>query len=486
MPKRKRFAGSIVGFIAGLLLSMPAGTIASPLPLAPGDLAWSVSFGAGVPLTHAGFDAVAAHGGFVAAVGEKSTYGPVSDPFEGRPLLERDGLVFGIDASNGDELWSRMFPGAPNTWQTLDAVALSPDGSWVFVTGSESPKDEFDRNVLILCFDTATGDLLWERRYGDGTKDRWGSFIEVTPDGGTVVVGGGAWENSHPPVIGPVGGRFVTLALDAATGVVEWHREWQHRFGLDRVDEARGMALSPDGSQVVVTGMSNRKARGIDYATIAYAVEDGTRSWIAWFDGPATGLDDQDTPEDVVYDPDGSQVVVTGYSWNNRNGYMFATLAYRASDGHRRWLVRYEGPARGLTSDIPTGAAFAPNGTQVYVTGDDQRSVSTVAYGAGSGSERWVRVRSHAAGKVHPSDGLAVDSDDGTVLMGGRLGPKAHPFAAMALDPADGARLWASGPPSDDTRLRHFTASGDQLLIVGRVVNGNASIPAIASYDSSS
>lgn len=45
--------------------------------------------------------------------------------------------------------------------------------------------------------------------------------------------------------------------------------------------------------------------------------------------------------------PDGSEVFVTGYSIGNRTSYDYATLAYDASTGDQLWLRRYNGSANG-------------------------------------------------------------------------------------------------------------------------------------------
>lgn len=477
-------AGAVAMFAAA------PGAGAAPVQRAPGDLSWTSAFGTAVPRTFSSLSAADTHGTFIGAVGSSSSYGPDTDPFWGPPLLERDGIAYGIDATDGHAIWSSTFAGPADTWQSLDTVALSPDGSRMFVAGSEEPKDSnaSESSALVLCLDAATGDLLWQQRFGDGSRAFWGSYIDVTPDGATVVVGGSEWENSKPPVVDKTGGSLLTMALDGSTGDVKWHREFQSKVGSP-MDRARGMVLSPDGSQVVVTGMgSKRKSWDLDYATIAYAVADGSRSWIAWYDGRYSGFQDTDIPEGIAFDPSGSQVVVTGYSQSERRGYSFATIAYGTTDGQQRWVDRYDGPAPGNTSDIPTGIAFAPDGSQVYVTGSDQEFLSTVAYEPATGDRAWVNVRPYRTGGGEmPDIGLMTDPEDGALLMGGQVVFR-YGRGAMALSPVDGAQLWLSStPPTGRFAYYGSVASSDAVLLFGRQpvrdkINGNSSIPAIASY----
>jgi hypothetical protein len=46
----------------------------------------------------------------------------------------------------------------------------------------------------------------------------------------------------------------------------------------------------------------------------------------------------------VAPSPDGATVFVTGFSTGSGGFFDFATLAYDAATGHRRWLARYNGP----------------------------------------------------------------------------------------------------------------------------------------------
>ena len=138
-PSRATRLIAVASVVAMIAAAQSAG--AAPARRAPGDLSWSSSFGAAVPRTFGGLSAADTHGTFIGAVGTTRSYGPTTDPWWGPPLLESDGLVYGIAATDGHAIWGNTFAGPADTWQSLDAVALSPDGSRMFVTGSEETKD---------------------------------------------------------------------------------------------------------------------------------------------------------------------------------------------------------------------------------------------------------------------------------------------------------------------------------------------------------
>jgi hypothetical protein len=83
--------------------------------------------------------------------------------------------------------------------------------------------------------------------------------------------------------------------------------------------------------------------------------------------------------------PDGTTVFVTGYSYGSTVISDYATVAYDASAGVKRWVRRYNGPANG--DDFATALGMSPDGATVFVTGAVTGKTSpwdyaTVAYAA--------------------------------------------------------------------------------------------------------
>jgi hypothetical protein len=140
--------------------------------------------------------------------------------------------------------------------------------------------------------------------------------------------------------------------------------------------------VSPDGTEVFVTGYSTGSTSQYDYATVAYDASTGAELWLNRYNGPGNSYD-QATALGVS--PDGTDVFVTGHSMGSTSQYDYATVAYDASTGARRWLKRYNGP--GNSYDQPYSLGVSPDATEVFVTGYSVGSTSgdyaTVAYSAG-------------------------------------------------------------------------------------------------------
>jgi hypothetical protein len=146
--------------------------------------------------------------------------------------------------------------------------------------------------------------------------------------------------------------------------------------------------VSPDGSRLFVTGTASWTADGGDYGTVAYEAATGLRLWSRHYDGPGHFVDEAYA---LGVSPDGSQVFVTGVSSGSADvgefyAQDYATLTYDAATGGRLWMRRYDGPAG--SSDRGAALAVGPDGSRVFVTGASPGVTSgddyaTVAYGSG-------------------------------------------------------------------------------------------------------
>jgi outer membrane protein assembly factor BamB len=72
-------------------------------------------------------------------------------------------------------------------------------------------------------------------------------------------------------------------------------------------DRPEAVAMSPDGSRVFVTGVTGVESTGWDYGTVAYDASNGSQLWTAEFDGGSI-----DEARALAVSPDGSKVFVTG------------------------------------------------------------------------------------------------------------------------------------------------------------------------------
>jgi DNA-binding beta-propeller fold protein YncE len=273
------------------------------------------------------------------------------------------------DASTGAQLWVARYDGPVAGIDRAVAVAVSPAGSTVFVTGSSLGQNG-SASYTTLAYQAATGATVWTQRYNQGTRNAGAAALAVGPGGSTVYVTG-ASHSSH-------GQDATTLAYAAATGTRLWTAQYDGPSGTG--NSPMSMAVSPDGSRVFVTGQTKTTTAQFVYSTQAYHAASGARIWAKTYGGPAGfGL-----AQSVVVNPAGSRVFVTGYTGSTTPlSTEYATLAYNTATGATFWTQLYTGPSGGANE--ASSAAMDPDGSAVFVTGlslgtSGEPQFATVAY----------------------------------------------------------------------------------------------------------
>jgi WD40 repeat protein len=277
------------------------------------------------------------------------------DFFGGHAAKSYDTIA--LNAATGATKWNTNTKFPPHVFHSITSIAVSPDGSAVFISGSSGT----------VAYDAATGAQLWLDAYKQ-VYDRSRVSLAVSPDSSTVYVTSG----SNAP--GSSAPHYWTAALSAATGAMQWQATY-HGPGTNAGTTA--IALSPDGSAVYVTG-SVGQANGLnEYATIGYDAATGHQLWLANYrtaqvDDNAAGL---------AVSPDGSTVYVTGTSIANYNTPAdYATVAYQATSGAQLWAARYA-----VTGAQNNAAGVVVSGGNAIVTGSSgpfgqPSEFATVAY----------------------------------------------------------------------------------------------------------
>jgi hypothetical protein len=240
---------------------------------------------------------------------------------------------------------------------------VSPDGTRVFVTGSYDGGIAFVYGTV--AYDASSGAKVWAARYNGPGNGNSALSLRVSPEGSRVFVTGysaGSGDRSD----------VATVAYRSSTGA----RLWAARYNWGP-SEASGLSLrlSPDGTQVFVTGSKFRATSGFDYLTVAYEAATGAKRWVARYNGRGNG---DDLVNSLGVSPDGTEVFVTGTSQGSATTASdFATVAFNATNGARLWVARYNGP--GASSDEAFSLGVSPDGARVFITGGST--------GSGSGSE---------------------------------------------------------------------------------------------------
>jgi DNA-binding beta-propeller fold protein YncE len=333
-----------------------------------------------------------------------------------------------LSASNGSILWV-AHDDAPSFGKS---VAVSPDGSRVYVTGSLA------ENYATIAYDTATGARIWESTY-DGHGGRPAQYyptsydsafsIAVSQDGSSLYVTG----TSASPT-GVV--EYATVAYDAPSGAQRWVTRYH---GTDdqgnAVDsESYSVVASPNSQAVYVLGTAGTRAYDTQtgenlwpnhtdaalcriYMPMAFLGEcvlqvspDGTRLFagshnnLAAYDTQSGAtiwnlpihLGDQSTKSgwpasDIALNRDGTRLYLT--DTGGRDSYVtdgfandYETFAINATNGHLIWRVE---AGNGFQRVWMVNAA--PDGKHVFVTGesDDHTlgAIMTVAYDTNLGLE---------------------------------------------------------------------------------------------------
>lgn len=363
---------------------------------------------------------------------------------QGRPSIQ----TVAFDRT-GSFLWVQRHLGAGAG--LAPAVATSPDGATVYVTGASRPEGERSA-FAILAYDAATGTPRWVTRWESLVEggDASPTVLLASPDGSEVYVAGTAE--------GPgTGVDWETVAIDAATGAVRWSaRLGGAGRGYDLVTSA---ALSPAGDRLFINGYLSGGG-GMDMHTVAYSTgrdassPAGTTLWAASYDGGA-GL--MDSSWGIAVAPDGSRVVVTGQSEAspvaplNQSKRDLTTVAYDARSGAQRWVARWRNPQSEPFAAWGNGrtVAFDASGQRLVIGGQasgppGSTSVGIViGYDAATGTQRWHDVISPLGRQIDvAARSVSVARDGTTYVSGGAVG--AGDAFTIALDVVDGVRRWTS------------------------------------------
>jgi len=379
----------------------------------------------------------------------------------------------GANAAGGTELWRARYGKPPDSLGYPGSAVVSPDGSQVYIAGT-----------MAVGYDAATGAQRWAAPTGLSR----GGFLGVSPDGSRVFVTGSSANGSGTL-------RYTTRAFNAATGAVLW-TAFDHGPGTGD-DQARSLAVSPDGSRVFVTGSSSDPKGTFRYTTIAFDAATGARRWVARYSYQHLRAD----AASVAVSPGGTQVFVTGGSAGPTGPGSAATVSYDAATGAMQWVARYS-PPDGRNAGAGT-VAVSPDGATVYIAGTAQvrrgqafpQNIAVVAYTAATGTQRWAALYPGAASPppVYGSNAvaMALSPDGSAVFAAGQASTQGKAlYNTVAFDAATGALRWARQAPLNGFGLpAGIAATSTEVFITGHtnVSPGNGPTAyATVAYDAAS
>ncbi|MFK8182701.1 MAG: DUF4347 domain-containing protein [Phormidesmis sp.] len=247
-------------------------------------------------------------------------------------------------------------------------VTVSPDGTQVFVTGDEA-------DALVIFDLDERGNLTLRATFQDGVDgvDGLDSAYDVafSPDGSQVFVASA--EDSA-----------LTLFDRDAEGNVTFNTTFKDNVdGVDGLSNAHSVAVSPDGTQVFVTGGNNifigdsdpNRFSGDSALAVFDRDANGNLTFREALKNGENGIDGLAGAYEVVVSPDGTQVFVAGYDDD-------ALVVFdRDTEGNLTFnTVFKDGDTNnGQTIDGLNGAIsldVSPDGTQVFVAGYTNNAIA--------------------------------------------------------------------------------------------------------------
>jgi hypothetical protein len=348
-----------------------------------------------------------------------------------KPVLmegaERDLMTIAYDGGTGKQLWRTQSTGDVHD-VGVEAV-LSPDGSQLYVVVNNA-NDGGDIDWAVVAYDAHDGRQLWRTPYagiGVGKADV-PAAVALSPDGERLYVTGESGAATEYDA------DYATVAY-TLTGATAGRQLWEQRYdgvGAHLSDRSADVAVDVDG-RVIVTGDSLRTNTAnniaMDYATVAYDGVTGEQLWASRYSGPAgSGLHFGTT---VAASPTSRVAVVSGQSDGGGHDYDWATLAYDTATGAQRWVQRLSTPQ--IQLEFATDSAISPDGATAVLTGvsggknptgyrDFNRSPGiTVGYRLADGALQWsARDYGNDETDSFSPRQLAV-SQDGSVFTAGQL-----------------------------------------------------------------
>lgn len=332
----------------------------SRAPIAVATAAACLSIGAGLALAAPGSLTFAdgEQDGVAGVQGLDGVFGLASSP-DGRNLYaagydDRSLVSFGRDPATGALTFLGSLAdgaGGGDKLSGATGVAVSPDGRNVYVTAGA------DGSVTVFSRDSA-GAVTFVEAEQDGLtgSGEQPNLVAVSPDGKNVYV------TTYN------GDSVISFARDATTGALtKVDADVDGVGGVDGIDQASDVVVSPEGKNVYVTGAEDdavttfNRDKGTGQLTFADADVDD-----------ATGGNALAGAYALAISPDGRNLYVTARADH-------AVVAFaRDANGAISHLGDSEDGIGGVEGiRTPYGIAIAPDGSHVYAGGFDDDAVAT-------------------------------------------------------------------------------------------------------------
>lgn len=260
---------------------------------------------------------------FRLAIGNAVAVGPSSDTIyiTGTSVSPSGGFnsdftTIAYDAATGSEIWLARYDGPSQGDDQAQDLALSSDGSLLYVTGAS---EDTNKDYATVAYDTTDGTQLWVTRYEGPAGHDNALAIGLSPDDSRLFVTGDSRTTQ--------GAEMATVSYDAADGAEMWVQRYQGPG--TGFDTARNLAVAPQGDYVAITGTTYGEEGG-DLTTIVYSTANGTQLWADRNNGPA---DRTDEGLALAISPEGERVYSGGSVRTPSTSRDAVTIAYNGRTG---------------------------------------------------------------------------------------------------------------------------------------------------------
>lgn len=244
-----------------------------------------------------------------------------------------------------------------------NAISSDADGN-VLVAGALNNFNVYSLQKPLLMKYSSKGDSLWTAVFDDNNKNGRLFFVGSDASGNIYVNG---QTDTAAFVNNP---RIITIKYNPA-GNLLWARK--EISSTNTIPHLYGsFAVDAKGKSYVTGTLAPYHVRN-NWITSVYE-NNGDLSWTAQY---ADEFDGNDKPADLVIDTAGS-VYITGYSYNNKFGYVYTTIKYNAH-GTQEWLKTYHNSEH--NSNAFANAIALDGIGNVYVTGGATDGLCTLKYG---------------------------------------------------------------------------------------------------------
>jgi len=385
-------------------------------------------------------------------------------------------VVYGV--SSGHQLWVARYSGGRGFEDDAQALALSADGSRLYVTGqSSAPSCGANcTDIATVAYDSSTGAQLWVSRYDSGYTYDYASAITLTDGGNEVVVAG----RSGCKVNSQILSCPAVLAYDSGSGSLLW-KYVQRIQRVPSIDV--DVATNPVDGSIYIVGSTPDGSRQ-DLLAVALSAG-GSLLWSVTYkgNGSARGIA-------VRVSMDGTEVLAAGNTWPRTGGTSYAIIAFAASDGSQIWSGTYQGSygssgIDGLALDASNGIAF--------VTGNSSESssynpITTIAYRTATGDRLWIAQTDPSLDGAYPSylHPIAVGPGGHDLYVAGSCPVDSiDHFTVWKYNAQTGNQVWQTSYDlsQGDAYAVAPGPLGDQVFATGRVVHeGPATFYMTTSY----